>query len=218
MSSIEELFDNNQKMGSLITLVALLSMILAIIGIVVAALYDVSIVVIIIAAIGTLIYAYLLYQFGLELRDNSVDKVPLPFVTNIIGPFIEHSRSLSRVSIFAGIVRFIGMGLIISSIFWVLAYIIGGWGLLIGGPILLILIGLVFLWASKEISKGGNHSFMWILLIILFILALIGSLFSLISGLSMLIVSVAQSLITLLLSGFALYLGMTPEVKTQMGA
>ena len=220
MSSIEELFDNNKKMGSMITLLALLIVVLAVLGIIVSAVvYEISIVAVILMTVGTVIYAYLVYQFGLELRDNSTDKVPLPFVTNIIGPFIDHTRQLTRVSIFAGVVRLMGIGLIISSLFNIIATFVVGFGMFAGGSILLILIGFVFLWASREISIGGNHSFMWILLVILFALALIGSLYLLIIGLVFLdLITVAQAIITLILSGYALYLALSNEVKVQMGA
>jgi len=218
MSSVEELFNNNEKMGSLCILVALVGLVLTILGIITAVVWEFSIFFVILVAIGTLVFVYLTYQFGVELRDNSVDKVPLPFVTNIIGPLIDHSHKLTRSSIFAGIVKYFGMGLIISSIFFIIAYAVEGLGFLIGAFVIRILIGLVFLWASKEISAGGNHSFMWILLVVLFAILLIISLISIIGSLVILdLIGIASALMLMVFSGYALYLGMTPEVKTQMG-
>jgi hypothetical protein len=219
MSSIEETFDDNKKMGSIITLVALISVVMSIFGIILsAAIYNVNVIAAVLMMIGTIIYAYLSYQFGVELRDNSADKAPIPFITNVLGPFIDHSHSLTRASIFAGIVKLMGMGLIIVGIFYIISSIVVGLGVLIGGYVLLVVIGFVFLWASREILIGGSHSFMWILLVILFALALIGSLFLLVSGLVALsIVIVAMGLMLLILSGYALYLALSNEVKAQMG-
>jgi len=199
-------------------LVALLGLVLAILGAIMMIVWEISVIYVVLTTIGTLVLVYLTYQFGLELRDNSIDKVPLPFLTNFLGPLINHSHKLTRVSIFAGIVKFIGLGLIISGIFFIIAYIFAGAGILIGALIIRILIGLVFLWASKEISSGGNHSFMWILLVVLFALLLIISLVSVITGLILLDpISLASALITLVFSGYALYLGVSSEVKSQMG-
>ena len=218
MSSVEELFDNNGKMGSLIILLALLGLVLAILGAIALIVWKISVIYVVLTTIGTLVIVYLTYQFGLELRDNSVDKAPLPFLTNIFGPLINHSKKLTRVPVFAGIVKYIGLSLIISGIFFIIAYVVEGMGFLIGALIIRILIGLVFLWASREISAGGSHSFMWILLVILFALLLIMSLVSLIWGLVLLdLVSLASALISLVFSGYALYLGISPEVKNQMG-
>ena len=219
MSSIEELFDDSNKMGPIFILAALLSIILAILSIVAGVFLDVNLVWVIMTAVGAMAFAYLLHQFGVELRDNSADKALIPFVTNFIGPFIDHSHSLTRVSIFAGLVRLMGIGMIVSSIFAIIGTIFGGLYYSIGSAVLMIVIGFVFLWAAKEISIGGNHSFMWILLVILFILSLLGALFMLITGLVALNVAVlALSLIILVISGYALYLALSNEVKSQMGA
>jgi len=219
MSSIEELFDDSKKMGSIFILAALLSIILAILSIVAGVFLDVNLVWVIMTAVGAIAFAYLLHQFGVELRDNSADKVLIPFITNFIGPFIDHSHSLTRVSIFAGLVRLAGIGMIVSGVFNIIGTIFGGYYYSIGTAVLMILIGVVFLWASREISIGGNHSFMWILLLILFILALISGLINLIFGLIGLnIAAVALALIYLVISGYALYLALSSEVKSQMGA
>ena len=219
MSSIEELFDDSKKMGSIFILAALVSIVLAILGIVTGVFLDVNLVWVIMTAIGAMAFAYLLHQFGVELRDNSADKVLIPFITNFIGPFIDHSHSLTRVSIFAGLVRLAGIGMIVYGIFNIIGTIFGGYYLSIGTGVFVILIGFVFLWASREISIGGNHSFMWILLLILFILALISGLINLIFGLIGLnIAAVALALIYLVISGYALYLALSSEVKSQMGA
>ena len=219
MSSIEELFDDSKKMGSIFILAALLSIILAVLGIVIGVFVNVSIIWVIMTAVGAMVFAYLLHQFGVELRDNSADKVLIPFVTNFIGPFIDHSHSPTRVSIFAGLVRLAGIGMIVYGIFNVIGTIFGGYYFSIGIGVFVILIGFVFLWASREISIGGNHSFMWILLLILFVLSLLASLFQLISGLIWLnVATAAGALILLVISGYATYLALSNEVKAQMGA
>ena len=219
MSSVEELFDDSKKMGSIFILAALVSIILAILGIITGVFLDVNLVWVIMTAIGAMAFAYLLHQFGVELRDNSADKVLIPFITNFIGPFIDHSHSLTRVSIFAGLVRLAGIGMIVYGIFNIIGTIFGGYYLSIGTGVFVILIGFVFLWASREISIGGNHSFMWILLLILFILSFLASLFLLFSGLIWLnIATAAGALILLVISGYAIYLVLSSEVKSQMGA
>ena len=215
MSFIEELFDDNKKMGQIFIWAALLGAIVAVIGIIAAAFIDnIEIVAVIFSAVGTFVSAYLLYQFGVELRDNSTDKVPIPVITKIIGPFIDHSDPLTRVSIFSGIVKLIGISLIVSGLFTAIGMVAAGLGAVgIGTAVLMILIGLVFLWASREISKGGDHSFMWILLLILFILSLLVALISLFN-----IATLAQGLLWLILSGYAIYLCMSDQVKAQMKA
>jgi hypothetical protein len=219
MSSIEELFDDSKKMGSIFILAALLSIILAVLGIVIGVFVNVNIVWVIMTAVGAMAFAYLIHQFGVELRDNSADKVLIPFVTNFIGPFIDHSHSLTRVSIFAGLVRLAGIGMIVSGIFNIIGTIFGGFYYSIGTAVLIVVIGFVFLWASREISIGGNHSFMWMLLLLLFFLSLLGALLMLFSGLIALNIAVsAMALIVLVISGYALYLAFSNEVKAQMGA
>ena len=220
MSFIEELFNDNKKMGRVFILGALLSILLAILGIIVAVFVDVSIVRVIVAAIGTIISAYLMYQFGIELRDNSTEKVPVPAITNIIGAFIDHSNPLTRVSIFAGIVKLIGINLIISGIFTAVALAAAGQGASgIATAVFSIIIGLIFLWGSREISKGGDHGFMWLLLMILFVIAVLISIISFFTGLLALdIASAALALIMFLLSGYALYLCNSREVRAQLKA
>jgi len=218
MSSIEELFDDSNKMGSIFILAALLSIILAILSIVAGVFLDVNLVWVIMTAVGAMAFAYLLHQFGVELRDNSADKVLIPFVTNFIGPFIDHSHSLTRVLIFAGLVRLMSIGMIISGVFVIIGTIFGGHYYSIGTAVLLIVIGVVFLWASREISIGGDHSFMWMLLLVLFFLSLLGALLILIFGLIALNIAVlALALIILAISSYAVYLALSNEVKAQMG-
>ena len=196
-----------------------MSIILAVLGIVIGVFVNVNIVWVIMTAVGAMAFAYLIHQFGVELRDNSADKVLIPFVTNFIGPFIDHSHSLTRVSIFAGLVRLAGIGMIVSGIFNIIGTIFGGFYYSIGTAVLIVVIGFVFLWASREISIGGNHSFMWMLLLLLFFLSLLGALLMLFSGLIALNIAVsAMALIVLVISGYALYLAFSNEVKAQMGA
>jgi len=199
MSFIEELFDDNKKMGSIFILSAFLSAVLAILTIVLSSFVN-SLVfgTVVIISIGTLICAFLYYQFGMKVRDGTND----------------------RVTIFSGIVRLNGLVLIVIGIFVVASLVYAGFGIAGGAGVFFILIGIVFLWASSEIAKaGGNHGFMWILLVILFILSLIGGLMNLISGLGGLNFATAiQGLIGIIIAGYALYLAFSQEVKTAMGA
>ena len=200
MSSIEELFDDNQKMGSIIILVAFINAVLAIIGIILAIFvknWNLSFFAA--SAVGILIASFFLYQFGLKTRDGPNDKV----------------------AIFSGLVRLNGIVLIVMSIFYVVALAIDGLaGYAIGPAVFMVLIGLVFIWAASEIEKATqNHDFMWILLAVLFALSAIVGLYYFIIGIFALdIVTVARGLCMLLLGGYSLYLALSKEVKTAMGA
>ena len=200
MSSIEDLFDDNQKMGSILILIAFFCAILAVLGIVLAIVTDKwSITYSVLASIGALIASFLIYQFGLKVRDGPNDKV----------------------AIFSGLVRLNGLILIVTSIFYAAAVAsFGPLGYAIGMAVFMIIIGLVFMWAASEIEKAtGNHDFMWILLAILFVLSVLGGLFIFITGLAGLdIVSAARGLCLLVLGGYSLYLALSKEVKTAMGA
>jgi hypothetical protein len=199
MSFIEELFDDNKKMGSIFILSAFLSAILAILTIVLSSFINgLTFGVVLIVSIGTFICAFLYYQFGIKVRDGSND----------------------RVTIFSGIVRLDGLVWIVIGIFVIASLVYAGFGIAGGTGIFFILIGLVFLWASSEIAKaGGNHGFMWILLVILFVLSLLGGLMNLVAGLAGLDLATAiQGLIGIVIAGYALYLAFSQEVKIAMGA
>jgi len=200
MSSIEELFDDNQKMGSILILVAFITAVLAILGIILAFFIENwNIGFFVASALGTLIASFLLFQYGEKVRDGPNDKL----------------------AIFSGLVRLSGIVMIVMAVFNAIGAAI--WGIIgyaIGMAVFMIIIGLILIWAAAEIEKATqNHDFMWILLAILFALATLIGLFTLIMGLVGLdIVTVGRGLCTLLLGGYSLYLALSKEVRTAMGA
>jgi hypothetical protein len=190
------LFDNNKHVGLAIIIAGILQIVLPIWGIVDADDHQVAIAV---AAIGGIIFGFILVGYGLKVRSGSND----------------------RVAILSGFIRVLGIGSIISGLFVIIADIIGEPNVTIAEGVVSLIVGLILLWIGQKVagkSKNTISQILWILLVIVFlilaILALIGLIASLLDGnWAAALANVAD----LFIYGYAFVASLSKDIKSSMG-
>ena len=162
-------FDNTKIVGWMLFVIGILSLIDAIIQIVNGATSDGGIVDnigYVIAGLGALIGALILFGFGNKVRVGAVS---------------------SKLAIVAGFVKTIGAMTVVSGIFGIIGGIIvasSNWGVLGGGVICLIL-GLIILFFGGKIDDGKNTGFdkiLWVILVVIFAILMVSNLFAIGGG------------------------------------
>lgn len=156
-------FDNTKTVGWVMFIIGILSLVAALVKIVNGATHDgdfVDKIGYVIAGIGSLIGAFLLFKFGNGVRTGAIS---------------------SKLKIVAGFVKVVGAMSVVAGIFGIVGGIIifsSNWSVLTGGVISLVL-GAIVLFFGGKIDDGKNTGFdkiLWIVLVVIFALLMISSL------------------------------------------
>ena len=195
-------FFSAQNAGLAFMIVAVLSIIAAIIGIV-CSVMDVEgfdkykTLYYIVVGIGELIVACMYFTYGKKIRSGEIS---------------------AKIDILAQFVKIVGIATIVSAIFLLVAEFVGSdefsFGAAAGSAALFIIIGLILIFIAGKINDGKQTTgdkIIWILLLIAFILGIIGAVGEIIS-----IILIINGICDLIIYVFMFILLIDPEVKEQM--
>jgi len=200
-------FDNMKTVGLLLIIVGLINLIVAVGAIAIAGTHDFEEGRVrlgwVVVAISTVIFGVLILMFGMKTRSGPNDKVA--FVSGLI-------RVLGLATILGAIFSAVGLYLIEDGI-----------GTAIGTFILLIIIGLIYLWAAAKVagkSKNVISKVLWVILLIISLLAVLGNLMDFAYNISSdlwILMNAICSLCMCIVYIFVFVALLSPDVKNSMG-
>jgi len=198
-------FDDTQKLGLVLLIVGVLSIISAIFMIACGFvdLFDITIgdetldgsdktIYCVVGGIGSLIGGIIYFLYAKQVRSGAIS---------------------AKIDVLATYVRTVGVVYLITHIFAAAATAaIGEVAAGIIAAIVGIIIALIIIFIAGKVNDGGSHKIIWILLVIAFILMLIVSILSCLS-----IVGIIEGICGVLIALFMLGFLFDGEVKSQMG-
>ncbi len=144
-------FDNTKIAGWGLFLVAILSIISAIISIYNGAVKEGDDrLALVVAGIGALLAAFIYFGFGNSVRKGEIDK---------------------KIDVLAQFVKTVGLATIVASLFGAIA---GTWGVSIStwSNVGMIILGIIICWIAGKINDGKTTNFdriLWIILVVIFL-------------------------------------------------